>query len=87
MKIYEYPLDITDLQVVQMPAGAKILSVASQNGTLCLWAMVVPHARLTDRRIEIIGTGYPIPEGTGIYRNFIGTVPIIPFVWHVFERV
>ena len=84
MVIWKFKLEITDVQVVRMPAGAKILSVANQDGNLCLWAMVHTESPNVDRKIEILGTGNPIP----LYRaprTFIGTAIIGRFVWHVFE--
>lgn len=87
-KIWKYPLAITDVQRLSMPERAEILSVADQDGTLCLWAMVDTHAlREEVRTIEIIGTGNPISTPTGYARLFIGTAVMRPFVWHVFERL
>lgn len=87
--IYKYPLQITDHQLVKMPLDSDVLSVDEHRGQLCLWAMVDPQSRdVIQRRIEIIGTGNPIPELQSIFRRqFIGTVVMDPFVWHVFEHV
>ena len=63
------------------------MSVANQDGTLCLWAMVDKNSPKTDIEIEIIGTGNPILFSGDFRRAFIGTVIIGDFVWHVFERV
>lgn len=85
MVIWKFELEITDLQGVTMPDGAELLSVANQNGNLCLWAMVDPLKEKRRRYIEIIGTGNPMPM-VGVDRKFIGTAVVDPFVWHVFER-
>jgi hypothetical protein len=85
MVIWKFTLELTDIQKLTITEGAQILSVANQNGNLCLWVMLVPHLRKVKRTIEIIGTGNPIEEG--IERKFIGTAVINPFVWHVFERL
>lgn len=89
MTIWKYPLEIVDRQLVAMPIEATILSVDNQHGTVCLWAMVDPTTSLpqlplplTNRVIEIFGTGHPMPEGQ---REFIGTVIMGALVWHVFE--
>lgn len=84
MTIWKYELEITDRQTIQMPEGSQILSVANQNGKLCLWAIVSPANSDRDRVIEIIGTGNPMRISN---RKFIGTVVIDPFVRHVFEIV
>lgn len=88
MVIWKFELQITDLQEVTMPDGAELLSVANQNGSLCLWAMVDPdpYKEKRHRYIEIIGTGNPILVDVAIDRKFIGTAVVSPFVWHVFER-
>ena len=88
MVIYKYELQITGIQTVQMPAGAKILSVANQHGILCLWALVDPVKPKTDRNIAIFGTDQSIDFGENSFNDkhlFIGTVLKDPFSWHVFE--
>lgn len=84
LRIYKYPIGITGFQEVAMPKAARILSVANQNGTLCLWALCdAAQKEYVARQIEIIGTGNPMSLNS---REFIGTVIVVPFVWHVFER-
>lgn len=80
--IWKFPLEITGVQEVRLPRGAKIISVANQNGVICLWAMVAPDSPLEPRIIFIYGTGHPLPEDSG---RFLGSVLQDPFVWHVFE--
>jgi hypothetical protein len=90
--IYKYALELTDRQAVSMPIGSKILYVGNQNGTICVWAEVdsdVPYYR--DHEFRIVGTGNPIdfptkPNETVWQYNFIGTVIMNPFVWHVYWR-
>jgi hypothetical protein len=86
MTIWKYPLIVTDKQIVAMPAGAKILSVQTQGGVLCLWAMVSPSNPLTDRIIFIFGTGHQIEDAENL--AFIGTFQVDGgrFVFHVFEK-
>jgi hypothetical protein len=85
MVIYKYPLKLVAVQPVAMPEGARILSVANQNGIICLWAEIAdPSAVAKARAIEIIGTGNRFPDA---YRTFIGTVLDGKYVWHVFERM
>jgi len=85
-RIWKYELNITDTQAVLMPAGAEILSVANQHGTLCLWATVDETAAGRSRVIEVIGTGHVIDLYESNRRRFIGTVLMDTLVWHVFER-
>lgn len=84
MAIWKYPLAITDLQSVMMPVGAEILTVQMQGSQLCLWAKVNTVAVPKARRIEIAGTGHPIPD---VGRRYISTVQQLggSLIWHVFE--
>ena len=84
MIIWKYELAITEIQTLTIPCMAKILSVANQNGKLCLWVMVQPANKTEERNIEIIGTGRSISVAN---RKFLDTVIMNPFVWHVFERL
>lgn len=79
--IFKYELKITDEQRIDIPEGAKILSVQMQRDTPCLWAMVNTKNKLERRKIAIIGTGNPCwcPDW-----DFIGTIQERVFVWHVF---
>lgn len=92
--IHKFPLEITDQQVVTMPKGAQILTVQVQNEMVCLWAVMDTVAAPEERKIEVFGTGNPIPKvnewpQAGQGRKFIGTFQFLggKFVGHVFERV
>lgn len=84
--IYKYPLLVTDMQVLQLPMGAQLLSVIEQAGTLMLYALVDPTYAKSPRTILIVGTGNAEPYICSIDR-FIGTVKQGPLVWHVWEKV
>jgi len=88
-KIYKYPLGLTDVQGIQLPLGAQILTVQVQPGSgLCLWAIVDPEATGQTRQtlIEIIGTGHPMLP---VPRRYISTVQLQGgmLVFHIFERL
>lgn len=83
--ICKFPLVLTDMQEITVPAGAQLLTVQLQDETPCLWALVDGYAGLTETRtIEIHGTGNPILSGL---RQYVATFQQPPFVWHVFERL
>ncbi len=89
LTIYKYPLTITDLQVLMLPLGARILSIAGQHGQLMLWALVNPDTdHLQTFHVSIFGTGNPIFElpGPNGFGDFVGTVILDNLVWHVFVR-
>jgi len=56
---------------VSMPARADILHVASQEGKVCIWALVDPSAPKVERRFVVVVTGDSVPPYCG---RFHGTV-------------
>lgn len=82
--IWKFPLETTDIQGIEMPMGADILSVQVQNKSICLWALCDPSAEKKKRYFLIFGTGNPVPDAN---QKFIGTVQMISgeLVFHVFE--
>lgn len=81
--IWKFPLTIDDEQVVEMPRSSVPLSVALQDGTVCLWAEVITEFPLRKAHISIRGTGHAVPDE---YERFMGSVQQGPFVWHIFWR-
>lgn len=91
-KIFKYPLPLDAEQTLQLPAGAQILSVITQQGKIMLYALITPKNELEDYSIIILGTGHrmnesPLNEGY----TFLGTVAssnIIGnhLVWHIFYK-
>ena len=86
--IHKYKLAVTERQTLQLPEGAEILSVQTQRGEACLWAMVDTQVVTEPRVIEIFGTGYPIHQDMGVSREFLNTFQIeeLGLVFHAFER-
>jgi hypothetical protein len=50
-------------------------------------AEVLLDGKVEARTIRIVGTGKPMPEGEGIYLAYIGTVQMLPYVWHIYEEL
>lgn len=83
MKIFKYPLKlIPNKQTIELPEGSRILSLQDQMGTLTFWAMVDERLAAEPVSFVVIATGQSLPEGL---KNYIGTVQMNSFVWHVFE--
>ena len=87
--IWKFPLQSIDRQSVQMPQGAEILTVQTQRGQPCLWAIVDDVAPMERRVLEIFGTGHEIHEEMETERKYIGTFQLMSgdLVFHVFERI
>jgi hypothetical protein len=86
-QIWKWTLELTDEQVVMMPAGAEILSVGVQHEELRVWAKVDPGEVLGPRQFCMYGTGHPMQ--TELPQRFIGTVQMHGgcLVLHVYERL
>lgn len=71
-RIFKYNLSICDEQFVEMPKGAQILSVAIQNDSVKMWALVDPDEEKEKRPIICHGTGHDASDVTA--DMFIGTI-------------
>ncbi len=87
-KIFKYPVEINDTITIDLPLGARILSVQTQNNSPMMWALVDPTEPTVPRNFEVFGTGHPINYDTGTDRRFVGTFQINggSHVFHLFER-
>lgn len=85
--IYKYPLEAIDYQEIEMPASAEILTVQTQRGTPCIWALVDTDNDPEERHIRILGTGHPVRSTKDKFRRYIGTFQLMAgnLVYHVFE--
>jgi hypothetical protein len=84
LTIWKYQIRTTDLQTIEMPEGARILSVQVQHGAPTVWALVDPANPLVERMLIVCGTGNPCPSNLGAY---VGTYQLQggALVFHVFE--
>jgi len=96
--IYKYPIDISGLQEIELPQGARILAVQVQKHYSIekgltqateepyFWALVNTDEGRTVRRLfRIYGTGREIEERPEDL-DYIGSFQRGPFIYHVFER-
>jgi len=85
--IYKYEIPLRGV-TVELPSVSKPLCVGVQDGKIMIWieldtALFLPK---TNRKFEVFGTGHEQPQDMGVSRNYIGTVFIDSFVWHIYER-
>jgi hypothetical protein len=89
-RIFRYELELAERQVLNLPAGHVILSVAQSRTryAIDMWAVVIPDDERTGQTevaIQICGTGHPIPD---VRMKFVGTVVMSDgYVWHVFREL
>jgi len=82
--IWKAVLQTVDVQEIEVPEGAEILTVREQFEQPCVWFKCDPSKPVTKRRIGICGTGHPAPEDA----RYVGTCHLMggSLVLHVFER-
>jgi hypothetical protein len=83
--IWKYSLEVKGVQKIEMPKGARLLSVAAQYGAPQLWAEIDPAAPMGEAEIITIGTGFFI-DPTGL--DFVGSYQLHggSFVGHVYGK-
>lgn len=83
-QIWKYQLLTIGINEIEMPKGAKILSLQMNNKIPCIWAIVNPNAEKEIRRFNIYGTGHNITEDD---LKYIGTFQMHNdmLVFHLFE--
>lgn len=80
--IHKYNIEITDEQKIAMPIGSVLLCAQIQKNALVLWAQVETSIEKEDVKIEVFGTGNPMPDGNRIYLSTVQAP--MGFVWHIF---
>jgi len=92
--IYKYQLPVQDQVELEMPEGAQILTVQTQEahggGLPHLWAIVNTETSLKERRVfRIHGTGHQFRDEVGKREIYLGTFQLHggSLVFHVFEVV
>lgn len=85
MTIWKYPLLAKTEQIITIPQGARILTVQTQNGFPCLWAMVDQSKGKVRRVVYTYGTGHPISTEY-CTMDYVGTFQLDNggLVFHVF---
>jgi hypothetical protein len=84
-KVFKYELDICSIiqnQKIELPMGFKILAVQNQNNKITFWAKVDSANFTKPRRFSVVGTGWELGNMQGF--EYVGTVQIGAFTWHVY---
>lgn len=84
--IWKFPLEVIDVQKIEIPADYEILTVQVQAGHPCLWALVDTDTFRRKIAIEIVGTGHRILDKK---RKYIGSFQMLNgvLVYHCFESL
>lgn len=84
--IFKYVIEPAAITELVLPKGAQFIEANHQFGELTLW-FIVDAGRDTEkerRGFAGIGTGQ-LMQDTGF--EYLATVHMAPYVWHVFELV
>jgi hypothetical protein len=61
--IYKYSIPLIDKPVINLPAGALILSVGNQREALCVWVLLdQPASAFQVRSFRVVGTGHDVQD-------------------------
>jgi hypothetical protein len=84
--IYKYSLSSHTAQDIEMPVGARILTVQVQNDVPVIWAVVDPSTKYIDILTFLtLATGELVDDIDGKY---IGTYQLSNgLVFHIFQRI
>lgn len=84
MRIWKYQLHDCGDQILDIPAGGRVLHVGlDPSHAICLWALVDERQQPEKRGVAIYGTGHECMACCGW--QYVGTVTMLhSFVWHVF---
>lgn len=81
--IWKATLKATDVQAIEVPAGAELLCAREQHDLICVWFRCDPDQPKEQRPIAIVGTGHNAPDDG----RYLGTASIYggSLMFHVFE--
>ena len=91
--IHKYELDITDIQTIDLPEYAEMLTIQAQRDKLCLWCIIDTEDGIEPRTFHVVGTGNPMPEPESedwpTALAYCGTAQTREgrLVWHVFTEI
>lgn len=75
LRIYKYAIPIEAYFSLELPRGAKILTMQEQRGKPQIWALVNPESSTEIREFCIVGTGDMIDDDEETL-EYIGTLQI-----------
>lgn len=84
--VFKYTIPVEDYFSLDLPEGAKILTVQEQHGGAQIWVLVNPNNPSEPRNFRLAGTGHSIKESLGTL-DYIGTFQLADgsFIGHLFE--
>lgn len=85
MQIWKYLLTQYENNL-EMPEGARLLTVQMQHATPTLWVEVDPTATRTQRKVCMVETGQDVDfTDYPAYQGYVGTYQLGGYVGHVYD--
>lgn len=84
-QIWKYEMTAFDDHFIEMPIGAKFLSIQTQDGKPVMWFLVNPAISKEFRRFRVVGTGHELNLHSS--DEYLGTFQIGAFVGHLFKLI
>ncbi|MDI6603274.1 MAG: hypothetical protein QME57_04180 [Patescibacteria group bacterium] len=86
LTIHNYSIPVQDYFSLNLPKGAKILTVQTEKGEPKIWALVNPAYPTETRNFRLAVTGHPIKESEEDLK-YIGTFQLCEagLIGHLFE--
>lgn len=87
--IYKYALPFSLTEVIEMPEGARVISVHEQYGLVTLWMLVDPAQPPAPRAFRVVATDEELALDDDERAEPIGSVHVAAgaLVYHVLELV
>ena len=87
-RIYKYEL-ISPNETISLRKNAKIVHVAAQKNSVCLWAEIsIEETRVESRVFKVFATGEDMKHRLGTTLNRLGTAHLQSgLVFHVYEEI
>ena len=90
VSIWKWPLPLAREQELVLPYRTKLLCAKNQGGHISVWGLVDSDSQTTQVVFKIFGTGWNLSSSeVGVVGDlqYLDTVILGDFVWHVFYQV
>lgn len=85
-RIYKFPLALRNAVTIDIHEGAEFLCVQAQNNVPTIWALVDPTRPTRQMTFYVVPTGAEASDQFWDEHEYLGTVQVYIFVYHVFAR-
>ena len=93
LRIWKFEIPVQGTIDMRIQGFRKILKLDMDpkdpnTNKIYMWALVDPtETQYKNVHLRIIGTGHPVENDIMNFHEFVDTVFVGPFVWHVFRKV